>query len=600
VAWDSVQLSQAERNYPTHEKEMLAIVRALKRFRPDLLGTHFYVYTDHRTLECFQGQRDLSRRQARWQEFLAEYDFEVVYVKGGENTVADALSRMPEGGEETPKTAAAVLTVSSDPKISETVRNGYKTDSFCRKILENLESFPAIKVVDGLIYIGSRLVVPRVGTIREDLFRAAHDTLGHFGFEKSYATLRSAYYWPRMRAELEGAYIPGCDTCQRNKGSTRRPAGPLHPLPVPDNRGDSVAVDFIGPLPEDEGFDCIVTMTDRAGSDIQVVPTRMDISAEDFAQLFFDHWYCEHGLPLEFISDRDKLFVSRVWKQLTKVTGIKLGMSTAFHPETDGSSERTNKTVNQCLRYHVSRNQKGWVRALPRVRFAIRNTINKSTGFSPFQLHTGRSPRLIPPISTTERRAGDMDVHELIQQINTDVAEAKDNLMLAKIFQADQANRKRGPEDVYKEDDLVMLSTANRRKEYAMAGSGRSAKLFPRRDGPFRVVEAFPQTSTYRLDVPNAPPNFCRTFHASQLKRYVRNDQDLFPEREFPRDGPILLENGNEEHVIDRILDERRRGKGWQYLVRWKGYGPGDDEWLARREIEETVALGEWLRKRND
>ena len=601
VAWDSVQLSQAEKNYPTHEKEMLAIVRALKRFRADLLGTHFTVYTDHRTLECFQGQRDLSRRQTRWQELLAEFDFDIAYVKGGKNTVADALSRMPEGegGEGTLKTVAAVLTVSTDPTLSESIRVGYKSDTFCRRILDNLHSFPTIKVVDGLIYIGSRLVVPRVGTVREDLFRAAHDSLGHFGAEKSYGSLRSAYYWPRMRTELEEAYVPGCDACQRNKGSTRRPTGPLHPLPIPDERGDSVAIDFIGPLPEDEGFDCLITMTDRLGSDIQIVPTRMDISAEDFAQLFFDHWYCENGLPLEIISDRDKLFVSRFWKALTRISGIKLGMSTAFHPETDGSSERTNKTVNQCLRYHVSRNQKGWVRALSRVRFAIRNTVNKSTGFSPFQLHTGQSPRMIPPITPAVRGSGDIDVLEFMDQINTDVAEAKDNLMLAKIFQADQANRKRGPEDVYKKDDLVMLSTANRRKEYATAGSGRSAKLFPRRDGPYRVVEAFPQTSTYRLDIPNAPPNFCFTFHASHLKRYVPNNQELFPGRELPRDGPVTLADGSEEHVIDRIIDERPRGRGWQYLVRWKGYGPGDDEWLPRREIEETITLEEWLKRRN-
>ena len=133
-------------------------------------------------------------------------------------------------------------------------------------------------------------------------------------------------------------------------------------------------------------------MTDRAGSDVRVVPTRMDISAEDFAQLFFDHWFCENGLPLEFISDRDKLFVSRFWRRLTRIAGVKLWMSTVFHPETDSASERTNKTVNQCLWYHITRNQEGWVRALPRVRFAIMNMINKSTGFSPFQLHIGRSP----------------------------------------------------------------------------------------------------------------------------------------------------------------------------------------------------------------
>ena len=100
-----------------------------------------------------------------------------------------------------------------------------------------------------------------------------------------------------------------------------------------------MAIDFIGPLPEDEGFNCIVTMTDRTGADVRAVPTRTDISAEEFADLFFDHWYCENGLPLEFISDRDKLFVSRFWKRLTKVAGVKLGMSTAFHLETDGASE---------------------------------------------------------------------------------------------------------------------------------------------------------------------------------------------------------------------------------------------------------------------
>jgi hypothetical protein len=400
-----------------------------------------------------------------------------------------------------------------------------------------------------------------------------------------------------MRSELEDAYIKGCDACQRNKSSTKRPTGPLHPLPIPEERGDSVALDFIGPLPEDEGCDCIVTMTDRSGADVRVAALRMDTSAEDFADIFFNVWYCENGLPLELISDRDKLFISKFWKRLTAVSGIKLGMSTAFHPQTDGASERTNKTVNQCLRYHVARNQKGWVRALPRVRFAIMNAVNASTKFSRFQLHLGRSPRLIPPITPqVQSKEGTTDALKVVERLRSDVAEAKDNLMLAKVFQADQANKRREPKDVYQEGDLVLLSTANRRKEYASTGSGRSAKLFPRHNGPYKVTRAFPQTSTYRLDIINATSNTCLTFHASQLKCYVANNPTLFPGRELPRDGPIKLANGQEEHVIERILDERRRGKGWQYLVRWKGYGPGDDEWMTRRSIEDTIALDEWLR----
>ena len=115
-----------------------------------------------------------------------------------------------------------------------------------------------------------------------------------------------------------------------------------------------------------------------------------------------------------------------------------------------------------------------------------------------------------------DQRVEHIGASEVIRRVEADVAEAKDNLLLAKLFQADQANRKRGPEDAYKVDDLVMLSTGNRRKEYAATGSGRSAKLFPRWDGPYRVEAASPKTSTYRLEVPNAPPNFCFTFHASQ------------------------------------------------------------------------------------
>lgn len=127
-------------------------------------------------------------------------------------------------------------------------------------------------------------------------------------------------------------------------------AGPLHPLPIPDQHGGCVAIDFIGPVPEDKGFNCILTIMDRLNADVQLVLTRSDLTAEEFASVFFDHWYCENGLPLEIVCDCDKLFISKFWKALHKLTGVKIKMSTAYHPQTDSASEHTNKTVNQALR----------------------------------------------------------------------------------------------------------------------------------------------------------------------------------------------------------------------------------------------------------
>ena len=410
VAFDSMQLNAAEKNYPIHEKELLAVVRALKKWRSDLMGAEFMVYTDHRTLENFDSQRDLSRRQLRWQEFLSQYDFSFIYIHGEDNTVTDALSCvapnafLDENTDDLPPHAIwsnsinAVLSVTTDTSVLADIIQGYKLDTFCKKVVESGSNMKGVRESNGLWYIGDRLLIPRVADIRENLFRLAHDCLGHFGANKSYTSLRDAYYWPNMRRDLEQSYIPSCVDCQRNKSWTTKPPGPLHPLPVPESRGDSVALDFIGPLPLDDGFDCILSITDRLHSDVRIIPTCTTITAQDLALLFFDHWYCENGLPLDLISDRDKLFISKFWKALHELTGVKLKFSTTYHPETDGSSERTNKTINQSIRYHVRRNQKGWVRALPRIRFHIMNTVNTSIGFTPFQIRLGRSLRIIPPI----------------------------------------------------------------------------------------------------------------------------------------------------------------------------------------------------------
>ena len=223
------------------------------------------------------------------------------YICGEDNTVANALSQLPLNTfpDERSSTQAphehwkaptcTVLSISTDLSVLVSIKEGYRLDPFCQCLAST--GAPGAQLINGLWYIGDRLVILRTGSIRENLFRLAHNTLGHFGADKSYTTLRDVYYWPNMRTDLEKSYIPSCKDCQCNKSPTKKAPGLLHPLPVPDRRAKSVALDFIGPLPTDNGYDCILSMTDHLGSDIHIIPTTMKATAEDITLLVFNLWY---------------------------------------------------------------------------------------------------------------------------------------------------------------------------------------------------------------------------------------------------------------------------------------------------------------------
>jgi hypothetical protein len=600
VAYDSRSFKGAELNYPVHEKELLAIIRALSKWRTDLLGFRFEIWTDHKTLIHFENQRDLSRRQARWMEFLSQYDASINYIPGDNNSVADALSRLPESSLQSiaslftsPKNRSTKSTLQLDTSMLSAIKDGYLTDPFITKISSASTGMDNIKKENDFWFINDRLVIPDVKHVRESLFRLAHDSMGHFGPGKCIPSLKDSFYWPNMRRDLETAYIPSCPACQRNKSKTTKPIGPLHPLPVPDGRCDSVAIDFIGPLPFDNGFDTIITFTDRLGSDIQIIPSVSSLTADKLAEIFFDKWYCENGLPLDIVSDRDKLFMSRFWKTLHTLTGVKLKMSTSYHPETDGSSERTNKTVIQCIRFAVERDQIGWVKALPKIRFDIMNTINRSTGFTPFQLRFGRSPRVLPPLfNSLKLTSTDKLATDLLQRMQASVSEAQDNLFTAKISQAFQSNKSRSLSFPFKIGDRVVLSTLHRRHELNAGDSKRVAKFMPRFDGPFTIKNTNEKHSTVTLDLPNLPQIF-PVFHTSEIRPFSENDDSLFPSRALIPPKPITI-NGQQEFFIDKIVDERKRRKKTQYRVRWQGEGPEGDKWLPAEELTDCEAIDIW------
>jgi Integrase zinc binding domain/Chromo (CHRromatin Organisation MOdifier) domain len=483
-----------------------------------------------------------------------------------------------------------LLSIEIDDNTVKKIISGYSDDPWCKKLISASTGMPNLVCTDGLWFLDDRLIIPKNSDVREQIFRMAHDSLGHFGFRKTYDTIRNSYFWPNMRKDLQEGYIPSCIECQQNKSINNKPAGPLHPLPVPDDRCDVVTLDFIGPLPLDDGYDYILTITDKLGSDIRIIPTTSNLTAETLAVIFFDNWYCENGLPLELISDRDKLFTSRFWKHFSLLSGIKHKCSSSFHPQTDGQSERTNRTVIQSIRFHVERNQIGWKRSLPRIRFNIMSTLNQSTGFSPFQLRFGKSPRIIPPlINTPSPTSEHKSAQQIIEQLHLDVSEAKDNLRQAKIDQSFYANHKRSPSPLYSTGSLVMLNTLNRRREYKNGDDTRVAKFMPRFDGPYLITGTNTDASTVTLEIPNQP-NIFPTFHTSLIKPYHDNDNSKFPGRTLEKPGPVEVD-GDEEYYVDRILDHKKIGKGYRYLVRWRGYGAADDRWIRGADLEENSAL---------
>jgi uncharacterized protein YuzE len=623
AGFHSRSLNSAERNYPTHDKEMLAIIDCLKKWQPVLTGTRFDILTDHAPLTHWKTQRDLSPRQIRWNEVLAQFDADIKYIPGITNTAADALSRYPyvqdsseeesngiwvdideDGqivgeweievvGEQDDATrdeeVFATSVVSMDASILDAVRASYKEDKFFGPVFTHPERYPAYTFYDGLIFYRDRLCIPANDkSTRETLLATYHDDRNHFGDRKTRAAITVDYFWPGITNDVD-AYLRSCDSCARKKSTTQAPAGFLHPLPVPTARFLEIALDFVTSLPLSKGFDTALIMTDRLTNYCKIEPLKSTATAQNVAELFYRTWYRQFGLPNAITSDRDKLFTSGFWKELFRKIAVHLRMSTSFHPETDGSSERSNKTAIESIRHYVSVRQHDWSEHLIHVELAMNNSVNATTGMTPTELLYGTPIRLVPhPVNTLSEFPA---VTEFLERIDEAVALAQDRHAVAKTRQATQANKHRRADPEYKIDDSVYLSTKNLRIK--VKKQGKCAKFLDRYVGPFKIIRAHPETSTYKLELP-ANYKIHPTFHARLLKAAVPNDPELFPEREPARPGPAFPDD-EDEYEIEKILDHKDvRGKR-RYLVHWLGYPTSDDQWVDANDIHAPEILQPYL-----
>jgi hypothetical protein len=545
VAYFSKSLLPAERNYDIYDRELLSIIYAIKAFRYMLLGAKhkFLVQSDHNNLKYFKSARKITPRQARWMEFLEDYDFELEHLPGNSNTVADLLSRRMDLEEGVKINDSTVI-------LPEQL--------FARRVF----------VEPKKIYVEDDL------QRRQEILKEIHDspTGGHPGISNTWFLVNQKYEGPRLRKFVE-KYVKGCAKCQESKVRTTLRRAPLHHFDTPVEQGpfQYVSMDLITDLPKSGRYDAILTIVDQGCSkSAKFIPCNKTIDGEGVATLYFRHIFPMFGIPKRIISDRDPRFTSHFSRAVCKATGIQQNLSTAFHPRTDGQSERMNQWIETYLRSFVNGRQDNWSTLLPIAEFAHNSWKHESTTYSPHELITGHVPsaKLIPLDDSTpaaHSRLSDLqkarsDAHQMLEK----------HRKIPKEHTALQINQK------------VWLDSRN------LPVNVPSKKLAPRRYGPFTIKDKISPVA-YRLDLPQHM-KIHDVFHVDLLSPYQQTDD--YGEA-FPQPPPDLIE-GQEEYEVEEIISDRTIRKKRQYLVKWNGYPSSENSWVAAKDLRAPELLKEY------
>jgi len=323
-------------------------------------GRHFLVRTDHYSLKFLLDQRLSTVPQHQWLSKLFGFDFAVEYRPGRLNTVADALSRRDMEADPAPHAALAI----SGPTFAfiEAIRAATTTAADAatlRRQLQDGELGEPWRFDDGLLLHGSRIFVPAHDNLRHQALLLAHSA-GHEGVQKTLHRLRADFFILDDRSLVQD-FVRTCTTCQRNKTQAMQPAGLLQPLPVPSQVWADISMDFIEGLPKVGGKSVILTVVDRFSKYAHFIALGHPYTAVSVARAFFDGIVRLHGFPTSIVSDRDPVFTGHVWRDLFKMAGVTLRMSTAFHPQTDGQSEVVNKVIAMYLRCVTGDRPRAWV-----------------------------------------------------------------------------------------------------------------------------------------------------------------------------------------------------------------------------------------------
>jgi len=602
VNFYSRKCSAAEQNYDTYDRELLAIVETMKQWRHYLEGANhkILVQCDHKNLEYFQTSKVLSRRQARWAEILSSYDIVIEHLEGKKNP-ADGPSRRPdyEIGYERPIArllATLAATVEPYDDLLPAIKTAQASDSLAADVNRTIVGTPMVglpdlprqaedsrkewKVTAGALTYKGRIYVPADDTLRSQVISLFHDNpeSGHFGALKTADLVSRDFYWPAMDATVR-KYVAGCELCHRIRAPCHARHGLNMPLQPPSRPWEGVTMDFVTDLPESTAskYTGILVIVDRLTKMATYLPCRKDIDSPELARMFFEHVICKRGVPDNIVTDRGKEFNSRFWNRVCSHLSINHRLSTAFHPQTDGQTERQNQTMEQYLRAFCNYEQDNWVELFPLAKFAYNNSLHHPTCMTPFwaNYHYHPSIQFKPPKVTSNLRteiradamaAGLEETHRLL----------KENLLEAQTRQSKNAG---GKEMTFGVGDKVWLLTRNFRT------TRPSKKLDYKRTGPYTVSKIINENA-YRLDLPKTMRNH-NVFHVSQLDRFTPQVTGQ-PQSE---PNPIIVDDLEEEWEVDRILDSKRRYRKLHYLVQWAGYNYIHTSWEPFENLENAQEL---------
>jgi hypothetical protein len=572
IAYASRQLKPHEGNYPTHDLELGAVVFALKMWRHYLYGVKCTIFTDHKSLKYLMDQPNLNMRQRRWLDVVKDYDCEILYHPGKANIVADALSRNPIGAP----IRGLCLRMTVMAPLLELI--GKAQEEAVLDVNANRERIAGeIPKLDrdsrGLLTRYGRIWVPQLGGNRQILLEEAHKSKFsiHPGATKMYRGLREDYWWPCMKRDVARC-VEECLTCRKVKAEHQRPHGKLQPLEIPVWKWEQITMDLITKLPKTpRGFDAIWVIVDRLTKSAHFLPIQESSSAEKLAEIFVREIVRLHGVPVSIVSDRDTRFTSRFWERFQVEMGTKLHFSTAFHPQTDGQSERTIQTLEDMLRACVLDFGGSWDRYLPLAEFSYNNSFHASIGMPPFEMLYGRKCRT--PICWGEVGHRVLGSTEVVLKTTEMIQMVRERLATAQSRQKSYADKRRSDLE-FQVGDFVLLKVSPWKGVIRFRKRG---KLGPRYIGPYRIIARVGKVA-YRLELPDELRLIHNTFHVSQLRKCVREETAVVPVEDIQIDEklnyvekPIALLEWkvktlrNKEIKYVKVLWQHRKGSEWTW-----------------------------------